>query len=456
MLKIPLFWGQSDGIMLRFIQNKLTLILIAGCVVTGGLWLAFDHVGGVEVSKALSERVGQMVVKQSRGRVLDPTRYIHDRLREGIYLVAVALLLTVATIASLRGLRKFVSPRWICVPLSLIAFVAVNVWVGVASNTAAYWIVLVVANSESKQPAFQLNRIMLRESDAPVTVAIHGSSQGKTEIDSNLLNKEFGPGVVFSNLSYAGSRAIDHLLVARWYDDHPPTVVVCYLSEFNLYSDVSASRFLTLLTTQAWPDVWALQPQEFSLGDGLTNGYCGSIVPAYQSRRSIEYSVFGTAAVEPGGALLSRSKWRTNSPKERLSDTDRVARKRAQTEATYREVADTYTIGANSDFHKRSLERFLAVAQSSETQVMLIAGQVNPQLSRYFPRELRSAFLTYLHSLPARFPNVQIIDEELPAHVEADYDDAMHISEKAQRVNTARLADLLEERFGWQRAVNPE
>ncbi|MGE4003102.1 MAG: hypothetical protein AB7I48_23175, partial [Planctomycetaceae bacterium] len=282
------------------------------------------------------------------------------------------------------------------------------------------------------------------DSSAPQRAVVLGSSQAGTEIEETLLNREFGPDVNTANLFYAGAQTVDFLLVRRWYTDDLPDVAICYLSELNLYTPVSGSRFLPLLRVSGWQDLQDLEPRRFEWGNTLLHGFVGSILPLYQSRRSIEYFLYGTAAVEPSVSL------RRPLPVE--SSDSGAGRGIDPLEASAAEAAKSYGITPDTDFHKRALERFLVQAARDGTEVVLIAGQINPLVSRRLDPEIRSDFLAYLKSLPARYSNVTCLAEELPSHPQSEYEDLMHITEEAQLAYTAKLADLLEQRFGWKRA----
>ena len=124
-------------------------------------------------------------------------------------------------------------------------------------------------------------------------------------------------------------------------------------------------------------------------------------------------------------------------------------------EAKASREAAGYQLGKATPFQKISLEMFIGHCQQHHIQVVLIAGQVNPILSRKLSPELRWDFLQYLSDLPNQFPNVIVALNELPHHPESDYEDLMHVHEEFQIQYTIKLADFLQQKLGWRPGSSP-
>lgn len=424
-------------------KSRIELWLILILVVAAAVYWAFDDIGGRYLSESIASRFGETLIEKSRGKVTEPAYYILQRLHECIYLPAMAIGIVLGILLTSRLLSRFVNRNWLWLPLSLVAFAGANVFVGAAGETGTFWVVLFAGSEDSKQPGFQISRVMHCDSSAKQRVVVLGSSQGGTEVEETLLNREFGPNVYTSNLNYAGAQTMDFLLVRSWYAGEQPDVAICYLSELNFYTPVSGSRLLPLLKPSSWRDLNALESWRFKLGDKRLYGYLGSILPAFQSRRSLEYFTYGTPAVEPSVSLRRRrAKEKEKSPPS--SAVDPLEEKAVAAALTYRILPDT-------DFHKRALERFLVESEKAGTAVVLIAGQINPIVSRKLDPAIRRDFLGYLKGLPEKYSNVTVLTDELPSHRESEYEDLMHITEEAQLRYTSVLADVLERRFGWKR-----
>jgi len=408
-----------------------------------GYW-AFDWLGGGTVAERLADRFGTILIEKSRERITQPAEFIAIRMREGLWFIAMAVGMIGVALLAARIVRRWCTPMWAWLPLSLIAFVTVNGVIGAAGETGTYWMVLFAGSGDSKQPEFQIARILHRDSDAKEKVVILGSSQGLSEIDEPTLNRRFGPQKYFANLSYVGSHTIEFLLTEPWYGGEPPEVAICYLSELNFYTKVSGARLLPLLKVSEWPTLQELDIEQFDIGNRSTNGYVGSVLPAFQSRRSLEYFLFGTPAVE------NKIKRVQPALESDVESTDQEKQRREQEhEKTIARMAKTYAVSADTEFHKTALELFLQRAQQTGTQVVLIVGQVNPVLSQKIDPAVRRDFLDYMDRLKKRFPDVLILSDELPVHPESDYHDMMHLTDEAQIRYTERLADVLQDRLGW-------
>lgn len=423
---------------------RLERWLLAVCLTAAAVYWAFDLLGGGFVAERLADRFGQTLFEKSRERITQPAEFITTRMREGLFFVALAAGMIGGAFLAAQIVRRRCAPMWAWLPLSLIAFAAVNGVIAAAGETGTYWMVLFAGSGDSKQPEFQIARILHRDNTAKEKVVILGSSQGAAEIDDPTLNRQFGPRKHFANLSYAGSHTLDFLLFESWYAKQPPDVAICYLSELNLYTGVSGSRLLPLLKVSEWPTLRELNIGRFDIGDRVFNGYVASVLPAFQSRRSIEYFVYGTPAVE---RIIERSKPHrdpASSPADGKEQQRAAARERLISS-----LAATYAIDASTAFHKAALEMFIKRSQQAGTQVVLIVGQVNPILSEKIDPAVRRDFLDYMLRLETRFPGVVVLVDERLAHPESDYRDLMHITDEAQRRYTEKLSDVLRERLGW-------
>lgn len=420
--------------------------LIAVFTLTAIAYLAFDQLGGKYVSQVIASQFGDILIEKSRGKITDTSEYIILRIHEVIWLILVAECFFIGGFLVSKPLAHVVNWNWRWLPISILVFAEMNLFLSTAGETGAFWIALFAANDDSKQPGFQIQRLMHRDSAADRKVVILGSSQGGTEIEETLLNRLFGPVVHSANLSYAGAQTFDFLLVQSWYKDDQPDVVICYLSELNFYTAVSGARFLPLLKTTGWKDVSEMKPWLYETGNRVLYGLLGSIIPAFQMRRSLEYALYGTPAVEPTNAMKKVRSIKKSNPN--------ALNKSIQLEKKATKAALNYRITTDTDYHKRALERFIEQSNQRGTHVVLIAGQINPIVSRKLNPEIRRDFISYLNTLGEENQDVTVFMKELPSHPQSDYEDLMHITGEAQLQFTRQLARLLEKQFGWKRTVS--
>ena len=256
-----------------------------------GYWAWGDSVVR-SIAVQLAADYGDILIEKSRGKVTSPSFFIETRLRELISLIIVACGLVIASWLLYRWIARFCSPLWLWLPTSLIAFTAVNLFVGSAAETGTFWTTLFALSEDSKQPAFHINRISHLDSQAKTKVIVLGSSQAGSEIEETILNRKFGPNIHVANLSYAGASPVDFLLIEEWYQHDRPDVVICYLSELSFYTTASGSRLLPLLKPTAWPILYDLNASAVMSEDAIVNGLIASTLPLFQSRRGIEYAVF--------------------------------------------------------------------------------------------------------------------------------------------------------------------
>jgi hypothetical protein len=114
------------------------------------------------ISGWLDDRFGQKLTTLGRGRILAPRDFIENRAYDAVYLLTVllALFLLVKVISSLiaRRVRKL----WLWAPVSLVWFVAVNVFVAVAGNTGLSWMIIHSGHQNLRQSGFHIERFLLR------------------------------------------------------------------------------------------------------------------------------------------------------------------------------------------------------------------------------------------------------------------------------------------------------
>jgi hypothetical protein len=74
--------------------------------------------------------------------------------------------------------------------------------------------------------------------------------------------------------------------------------------------------------------------------------------------------------------------------------------------------------------------------------LVILAGQLNPTLSRQLTPEMRAEFLSNLRRLRDQHANIVLFDD-LPAQDDSDYDDLTHVNKTKQQEFTRFVAGQL-------------
>jgi len=405
------------------------------------------------VSGWVAENFGDQLIQLGKGRIVEPAHFVAQRLREAAWLIAVAGVLMLAGDLIWRRLERRLTKTWLWLPLTVMAFAQVNLFVLAACETGLYWMALYVAHPNLKQSCFHTERILAKQAEAREKVYVVGSSQGHSQIHTGQLNRALAPQVVSANLSYSGSKAFDFLMIHDQYAETPPDVVIVYLSELNLYERLSGKRCLPLLSFRELSELTELGAWSFPIKEGLGHGMLGAALPLFRSRRAIEMACFGRIGeFSPGVVIPIRRSTKGKGNNRAIApavDPLLLAAERA--DAGGGEKPD-YHLGPESEFNKQALERFIEANLAAGVIVVVIEGQLNPEYERLIEPRIREDFARYLAHLKEEHPEVVFFRDEFPRFSADAYEDFWHITPGHRQEFTARLARVLADRFGWDLA----
>ena len=404
------------------------------------------------VANWMGERFSDEILNIGRGRIVASVAFVEARALDSVYLLTIAIVLFELTRIVSCGIARRIDPLWQWLPVSAVWFASFNVFVFMAGGTTLWWMALHLPHVNLQQTAFNIERLMLAESDAETKVVVIGSSQGQSEIDVGQLARYLRPAVNAGNLSYAGALADDMTLMHFQYQEIGPDVVVCYVSPLSLYKPVTGTRWLPLLTTNSLAsfvdtDVWSLG-EKVRLGQGVL----GLAVPLFKQRIAFSHAMYGDVSefgyTRPDSPLANKETAINGAVTEEPvlaswvpREDDRIRR------------AAVYVLGENSDYLKKSLREFLRMSAEQDRTVVLINGQVHPELTGEISSKVIKDYDKFMAELETH-KNVIMLADDLKDHPAAEYTDWFHISPADRSVNTKRLAESLSKEFGWK--INAE
>jgi len=401
------------------------------------IWAAYALLGSW-LATGIADILGKRIVASSQGKIPDARSFLEICAWEGTVLTTAAVVAAALGVALSRWLARFVSSRWLWLPLTLFVFVASNAWMALAGETSLFWSAAYVAGPNLKQAAFHAERLLLRDSQASQRVVFVGSSQVQFEIATGQLNYSYYPEAQFANLGYAGAQAFDLLLLQESYLELHPAVAVCYLSELNLYTPFAGGRFLPFLSPRGLSDYLELMPPRSARKEDIVSGIEGMVIPAFRLRRALEFALFDTEAGE-----ISRGRRGVKTgPAVEISRDELMAQKAER-------QAGQYRLGPEGEAQKRALERFIERNAQAGILTVLILGQVHPELEKRISEEVRDDFVAYVRGLERPGADGVVVVDERRSHDNADYGDLMHITPEARKRFTDRMGKTLAGICNW-------
>lgn len=413
---------QSSSIFNFNTQSNTVMKLAAAATV--GLWIGYFTLAGL-LSTALARLVGSLITDKTRGLVPDPTLFFRQVLFESVVLLTTVLILVVIASYAPMLCRKYrIEGFYRYTLVSVLIFASVNVFVGMAANTTLYWLGSYLAYPNLKQSFFNTNLTLLENAKTPKTVAIVGSSQGQSQFDAGIMNQAFYPETQFANLSYPGAKAWDFNLLFGKYQRLQPDVIVVYVSVMNFYDKTSgSSRIIPLVTASSLPEIIQYQKDGFIDQQDLIHGLISLALPLYQSRRNIELALLGPLAEKGFAIQRARAHTPLAEPK--------------------RHYADRFLISELSDYQKLSFQSFVARNLDAGFKVVVVKGQVSPKLEKRLQPGILEDYEQFIDDTKAQFPTARILDESVPRHVTAVYDDFMHINNTERASFTKSIIKLI-------------
>lgn len=389
------------------------------------LWLVYSS-AGASLSHKLAGRFGTMVMKATRGNVIDPAIFIQNRIFESLLLTTFALTAIGVHVMMVKlVLRSSASQtrQWITHATS--AFVLLNLWLGIAMQTTVFWCAMWQGEATQNLTRFHLKRLMFAENHSPTKAVILGNSQSRAQLDEELLNKLLQPQLHTAELHFPGSNAYDVWLEHRKIQDTKPNLVIVYVSEATFYDgnhhDAAANFFqFSDLKDLASADVRAFVPSK-----GFGYGLLGATLPVFRLRDVLAQRLLGTG--------LTQLKQREYD-QHILEDLEAIAAK----------AGKGYFIDARSEFELRAFTEFVSDCETAKENLVILAGQLNPILAGQFDPKIRKHMLNFLRQLRDKHPNV-ILVENLPHQSPSDYDDLTHVKKGFQAHFTQTMAEFLKQ-----------
>src|SRR5687767_5096385 len=149
--------------------------------------------GGRHLADVLAKPVSNALLKLGEGKVTSPGDFLHRRMFEALWLVTLVLVWFLAHWAVQFLVQRSRRKRCAWIVHSLLAFSVLNLWLGQATQTAAFWILNWEGSQSQNLTRFHIKRVLARESPARPRAFLVGSSQTRAQIDETILNSTLGP-----------------------------------------------------------------------------------------------------------------------------------------------------------------------------------------------------------------------------------------------------------------------
>lgn len=403
--------------MKRFPVEWLCVAMVAA------MWLGYATLGPL-ATRTVSDHFGATILRATQGNLADAHAFVGTCAREAVLLLSVALLAVIVYRLLCRlclGPASNKTGAWVF--LTVMGFVLFNVWLAVAMHTTLFWCLMWQGEETNNLTRFRLKAAMLRDYAAERKAVILGSSQARAQLDERLLNELLEPMLHTAELHFPGSHAYDITLVNRKIASTCPQVLICYVSEMNFYEGAASEVIPVFFGFEDLKDCQTLPVIANLPFDGMAYGLLGDVLPAFALRDVISQRLLGT------GVALIRA--RTH---ERETQRD--------VKATRRQKAKTYRLDKAAKFQKQAFTAFAVRCEKQNQQLIILAGQLNPSVSRYLDPTIRADMLSFLRHLRDQHPNLVLLDD-LPLQMESDYTDLTHVNATKQAEFTRYFAEQL-------------
>lgn len=375
-------------------------------------WCAFG-LGGRTFANAFAGRFGNALLKLGEGKVASAEDFLYHRMFESAWLATLILvwILVHFSVQVLASRSTRLRPYgWIAHCLA--GFLALNLWLSQATQTAAFWICFWEGEQTQNLARFHIKLVLTGEQPAGPRAVLVGSSQTRAQIEEGILNAALAPKLRTTDLDYPGSKALDVLIMYEVVPRARPDYVIWYVSEADFYSGSSSEVIPNFLTLGDVPDLLGRGGFRFVPAERLGYGILGDILPVFRLREVLAQRVLG-----PETGYLQQQQYDTSL------ETDLAVRAQR--------AAKSYNVNSESRFQQRAMEDYIIRCQRSGRRVILIAGQLHPVLERALAPAIRPHMLSFLRELAEKYPNVTLI-EKLPEQSGEDYDDLTHVNRAAQ------------------------
>ena len=404
-------------------MRRLSKILLALGTISSIVLLAVARPAG----PYLGSQLGAKVLAVGKGKISNPDLFISGRIFEAGLLLGFAILLV---LACTYLFRKFKAGTNAWAPLAVCVFVACNLWLFAATKTCLFWVSLYTGSATSNVTQFSFKKELLDEHRTPRQVILLGSSQTQAQIDENILNNRLQGKLWTTELHFPGSHALDMLLVLRRLRGEPGDQIICYLSEYYLYTGLHSTAAPYFANISDISTLGHIGWRREMLTQQYAMGFLANALPIFACREPLSNRLLGTA-------MNSLEQVRHDSTLE----TNLVARAE--------ENAAIFKVDRNSDLQKAAFEEFVAEASRQKRRVILLEGGVNPILGSKIAPVVRADMHQFLQKIAREHSHVTLVPEkELPGQPPASYQDLTHVTKEVQKEFSEWLAAYLERQSG--------
>ena len=400
-------------------------------------WIVYGLLG-THIASWIASFAGDLLIRLGGGKFDDPAIFIHGRLREALWLVTLTGLLTflIITLRNLLQHSRFKSVA--IIPLALCGFIAINILLGYAGRTVLFWSFFYDKQNIDNFAQFQIKRQLHKEISGKRRAILIGNSQSNRCIDEVILNRSLGEELWTTDLTQPGARGFDMLVISREASLEPGDWVICFVSEIMFYGGGSGIVVADFLHFGDLPELYEYDGWDEMAPGSVKSGLIGQALPSFRFRKSFSQRIFGsslTAIRQPAGE---------GKPKPDL-------------EALAEQGRRAFSIGHGSEFQQAGFEKMAKELLAAEGNLILIAGYVNPLLSKKIDPKIGENLEEFTQRIQQLNPDrVSIIQgSDLLKPKPEHFTDLVHFTEPAQIAFTEALESRLQQEIDSATASSP-
>lgn len=385
---------------------------------------------GATLAAWIGERFAGPLMAVGQGKFSDPVAFVQNRLGEAVALGVLALVFIAIDVALWPRLAAWRSGgAWALG--AAVAFAQLNALAWAAQDTTTFWLATWQGEDASYPlTPFTIKRQLAEEAGAAHQIVVLGNSQASAQVEEGLIAQALGDGVGVTELGYVGTEPFDLLLIQPRIAALRPDAAVVFLSELSFYRGAVGMRYSAFMASAGQADFDALGGGALGvpgLADARWYARVARAVPLFAVREPLVRRVLGTSVAD-----IDQFHY----------DVDLIGDLDARADATV--PLFTAPDASTAVFQKRALETFVQRSAAAGTDVVLLAGRVNPLVSDRLDPALRADFLRTLDGLAARYPTVTVVgDAAMPDPPAAAYHDLTHVSDAEKENGTREMLPAL-------------
>lgn len=386
-------------------------------------WILFWALGE-KVAAIVAGKFGDVLARISDGKFSDPVVFVHGRMAEMMFLLTVAAVLWLATVAIITRIGRMEKSRMLHGLFhAVVLFVAINVFAWCCGRTAIFWTVFYSKTRVDNLAQYHIKRTLMKESSVPQRAILLGNSQTNRSIDERVLNSILGKTLWTTELTQAGARGFDMLTLSRDIPLRKGDKVICYLSEISFYGRGSGIVAADFFNFSEIPVLTELDGWRFLAPGAALNGLAGRTIPLYRYRNSISNRFLGSDLVDLGQRMHDASL---------QVNLDELAARQASKLGP----------GEGAEFEKAAFSRMCRELDAKGCGFIIVTGDVHPALRRHLDPKVSSDMREFLADLSGTYPETVTIirGDELLEPTSATFSDLVHFTDGAQLEFTRALA----------------